>query len=47
MTDNAFVGSGQQFRDCKALSQHQCLDTGAMMARLGLIAEQPAATRQQ
>lgn len=36
-----------EFRDGKALSQHQYLDTGAMMAQLGLTAEQSAATRQQ
>jgi predicted ester cyclase len=36
-----------EFRHGKALSQHQYLDTGAMMAQLGITAEQPAATRQQ
>ena len=36
-----------EFRDGKALSQHHYLDTGAMMAQLGLTAQQPAATTQQ
>jgi predicted ester cyclase len=36
-----------EFREGKAFSQHHYLDTGAMMAQLGLATEQTAATRQQ
>src|SRR5690349_24100315 len=36
-----------EFRDGKALSQHHYLDTGSMLAQLGVTAEQPAATTQQ
>jgi steroid delta-isomerase-like uncharacterized protein len=36
-----------EFRDARAVSNHIYLDTGSMMAQLGLIAGQAAATTQQ